>query len=119
MAKHTLVALVLASLLVAGLAADASRNLQQAVTYDCNGAKQINRVKNACNLLCTCAGSLNKAYATTNMKNFCLKSCDSCSKAAQKCTGNQLPKECEAGRNIKEIGTCINTFLASQRNNGR
>lgn len=77
----------------------------------------ISTVKNACNLLCTCAGSLNRAYATQNMKNFCIRTCNACSAAAQKCKGKgqPLPKECSAGTNIKEVNTCINTFLASQR----
>lgn len=113
MAKQTLVALVLASLLVAGLAADASRSLQQA-NYDCAGAKRIAKVKNGCNLLCTCAGSLNKNLATPNMRKFCNTQCKACSDAAQKCKTNALPKECEAGRSFKEIGSCINTFLQSQ-----
>jgi hypothetical protein len=116
MAKQTLIALVLASLLVAGLAADAGRSLQQA-KYNCDGAKQINTVPNACKLLCTCAGSLNKAYTAANLQAFCLKTCNQCAAAAQKCKGKgqPLPKECAAGTSIPEVNTCINTFLNAQK----
>jgi hypothetical protein len=116
MARQTLIALVLASVLVAGMAADASRSLQQA-KYDCDGAKQINSVPNACGLLCKCAGALNKAYAAASMQNFCLKTCNQCAAAAKKCKGKgqPLPQECAAGSNFKEVNTCINTFLASQK----
>lgn len=115
MARHTLIALVLASLLVAGLAADAGRTLQQAVTYDCNGAKQINSVGNACSLLCTCAGSLNKAYATSSMKAFCMSTCGKCAAAGATCKpGSPLPSACSAGTSIKEVNTCITTFLKSR-----
>jgi hypothetical protein len=116
MARQTLIALILASVLVAGMAVDASRSLQQA-KYNCDGAKQINSVPNACGLLCQCAGSLNKAYAGAALQKYCLSTCNSCAAAAKKCTGKgqPLPKECAAGTNIKEVNTCITTFLTSQK----
>jgi hypothetical protein len=84
-------------------------------TYDCNGAKRIGTVKNACTLLCTCAGSLNRAYATQTMKNTCLKMCNACQTAAKTCApGSALPQACRAGQGIKEVNTCITTFLRAQ-----
>ncbi|KAF8059213.1 hypothetical protein HT031_005385 [Scenedesmus sp. PABB004] len=115
MAKHAVVALVFACMLVAGMAADTGRGLQQAVKYDCNGAKQINSVKGACNLLCTCAGSLNALYNSPNMKAMCTSICNNCAAAAQKCApGSPLPRECSAGTSIKEVNTCITTFLRAR-----
>lgn len=117
MARQTLIALVLASVLVAGMATDASRSLQGVnVKYDCDGAKQINSVPNACGLLCQCAGTLNKAYAAASLQKYCLNTCNQCAAAAKKCKGKgqPLPKECTAGTNIKEVNTCINSFLASR-----
>lgn len=94
--------------------ARAGRSLQQTITYDCAGAKRISTVKNACSLLCSCAGSLNKAYNTPAMLKFCNDSCAKCSAAAATCKNNQLPKECAMGRGIKEVNTCITTFLKAQ-----
>jgi len=111
MAK-ALVALVLATLLVAGLAADSGRSLLQ--SYDCNGAKEIAKVNNACKLLCDCAASLRKT-ATQADKDGCLKSCESCKSEANSCKpGSALPASCKAGQGVKEVDQCIQTFLKSR-----
>ncbi|KAF6243419.1 hypothetical protein COO60DRAFT_1631569 [Scenedesmus sp. NREL 46B-D3] len=119
MARLAVISLVLCALLASAYASESGRSLLQnqrlTATYDCNGAKQIGTVKNACNLLCTCAGSLNKAYATPNMKKQCMQLCNACQAAAKSCKpGSALPQACRAGQSIKEVNTCINTFLKAQ-----
>lgn len=112
MAK-ALVAVVLATLLVASLAADTGRSLKQ-VKYDCDGAKEIAKVNNACKLLCDCAASLRKT-ATDAEKKQCSDSCASCESAAKTCkSGGPLPDACKAGQGVKEVDQCINTFLKSR-----
>jgi len=112
MAK-ALVAVVLATLLVASLAADTGRSLKQ-VKYDCDGAKEISKVNNACKLLCDCAASLRKT-ATQKEKDDCLKMCGQCEVAAKACkSGTGLPDACKAGQGVKEIDQCVNTFLKSR-----
>ncbi|WIA18334.1 hypothetical protein OEZ85_009799 [Tetradesmus obliquus] len=119
MAKSAVVALVLCALLASAFAAETGRNLQQAgnikITYDCNGAKQMGTVKNACSLLCTCAGSMNRAFNTPAMKTQCQNMCNACQTAAKTCApGSPLPQACRAGQGIKEVNTCITAFLRAQ-----
>eukprot|EP00775_Hariotina_reticulata_P008773 gene8773-8952_t len=124
MAKCALVALVLATLMVAGMASEFGRNLQQvtAIPFNCDGARQLATTdpktlggRKPCEMLCNCAGALNEAYKKQNMQEFCLKTCGNCASAGLKCAkGSALPKECAAGQNIKEVGSCIGTFLKAR-----
>jgi len=117
MAK-ALVAVVLATLLVASLAADTGRSLKQ-VKYDCDGAKEIAKVNNACKLLCDCAASLRKT-ATDKEKKDCMDQCSKCEGAAKSCKpGSGLPDACKQGQGVKEVDQCINTFLKSRQGSGR
>lgn len=92
--------------------------LQEAVPFDCNGAKQIGKVANACNLLCACAGALDKSLtAATKDKEVarCKDQCNSCSKEAETCKpGSGLPKACEEGQKNQWVKQCISTYLKSQ-----
>lgn len=109
MARLAVIALVFAGL----MAVAAAQNVQ--VPYTCDGAKQIGTVKNACNLLCKCAGALNSAYQEAYMQQTCINLCNQCNAAAQKCkSGEPLPQACAAGKNIKEVNQCITTFLKSR-----
>jgi hypothetical protein len=124
MAKCALVALVLATLMVAGMASEFGRNLQQvtAIPFNCDGARQLATTdpktlggKKPCEMLCNCAGALNAAYKKADMQKFCMTTCEKCSAAGLTCPkGSALPKDCAAGANIKEVGSCISTFLKTR-----
>jgi len=111
MAK-ALVAVVFATLLVASLAAQTA--LSQ--NFDCKGAKEINKVNNACKLLCDCAANLNKSYKEDDKKR-CNTTCEKCKSEANSCKeGSGLPEACKEGQGVKEVNQCITTFLKSRRN---
>jgi len=117
MAK-ALVALVLCAILVAGVAAETGRSLQQDFKFDCDGAKRISGVSNGCSLLCTCAGSLDKSLSGSKKDaevNRCKDSCEKCSSAGKTCkAGSGLPKECEEGQSNQYVKQCVTTYLKSQ-----
>jgi len=115
MAK-ALIAVVLCTLLVAGLAADTGRNLLQ--DFNCNGAKEIGKIGNGCKMLCDCAAGLTKGMSKDKLeseKKRCMGQCESCKKEAETCKpGSGLPSACQEGQNNNEVKTCINTFLKSR-----
>jgi len=124
MAK-ALVAVVLGAILVAGVAAETGRNLLQdkkdgkkdEVTFDCDGAKRISSVNNACNLLCQCAGTLDKSLSGDKKDKEvkrCKNQCEGCASAAKNCKGKDLPKECKEGQDNQYVKQCITTYLKSQ-----
>jgi hypothetical protein len=89
----------------------------QEIPFDCNGAKQIGKVSNACNLLCTCAGALDKSLTSaTKDKEVarCKDQCAACNKEAESCKpGTGLPKACEEGQKNQWVKQCITTYLKS------
>jgi len=119
MAK-ALVALVLCAILVAGVAAETGRSLQQDFKFDCDGAKRISNVNNACNLLCTCAGSLDpklkgKQQEKDKAVDGCKKTCSACQDAGKTCkAGSGLPDACKEGQNNQWVKQCITTYLKAQ-----
>lgn len=85
--------------------------------FNCDGAKQIGKVNNACNLLCQCAAALDKSLVGDKKKSEtdrCLKQCGDCSKAAETCKpGSGLPSACQEGQQNQYVKQCINTYLKS------
>lgn len=86
--------------------------------FDCDGAKRISTVNNACNLLCGCAGTLDKSLSGKKKDdevNRCKKQCESCAAAGKTCkAGSGLPKECEEGNSNQYVKQCVETYLKSQ-----
>jgi hypothetical protein len=120
MAK-ALVALVLCALVVASVASQsATRSLQQDIQMNCDAAKRISSVSNACNLLCSCASALQKnkeGKANDADVKRCNDLCPKCSDAGKTCKpGSDLPGPCKEGTTNTYVQQCINTYLKSQRN---
>jgi len=120
MAK-ALVALVLCAILVAGVAAETGRSLQQDFKFDCDGANRISKVNNACNLLCTCAGGLDPTLKgkpqseKDKVVNACKGTCGKCQEAGKTCkAGDGLPDACKEGQNNQWVRQCITTYLKAQ-----
>jgi hypothetical protein len=98
----------------------ATRSLQQDIQMNCDAAKRISSVSNACNLLCSCASALQKnkeGKANDADVKRCNDLCPKCSDAGKTCKpGSDLPGPCKEGTTNTYVQQCINTYLKSQRN---
>jgi hypothetical protein len=75
-------------------------------------------VNNACNLLCGCAGALDKSLSGSKKDDAiagCKKTCESCVSQGKTCkAGGPLPDACKEGTSNNYVKQCINTYLKSQ-----
>lgn len=85
---------------------------------DCNAAKRISTVNNACSLLCGCATALQKnkdGKVNEADAKRCNDLCPKCAEAGKSCTaGSALPEPCKEGTTNGYVQQCINTYLKSQ-----
>lgn len=118
MAKLAVVALCLASMLVAGLAVEefqgftATRKLQQALT--CAQAPRLVATKNACTAIFDCAAP--KDPRVKAAKTIFGRACDRCIQAlaASPCGkgAGSPPKECSQGLTNKAVSDCLRLAAA-------
>jgi hypothetical protein len=88
--------------------------------FNCDGAKRLAEVGGACNLLCSCAASLDPNLRSNEAKktsetNRCKDMCGKCQAAAKDCKkGSSLPGPCSEGQSNQYVKQCINTWLKAQ-----
>lgn len=113
MAKYAVIAVVLATMLVASMAAADSeamgfnhaRALKQ--SFKCSDVKRLQN--GGCDQVAQCVANANKSLDTPNNRKLFNTACSNCAKTGNSCPGdNSLPSACKGGLNNPAIMKCIN-----------
>lgn len=116
MARIAVVALVLATMLVAGMAVrdtettgfSQSRSLKQ--NFKCPDAKRLQN--GGCQQVQDCVAKNAPSLNTPNNVKLFQSACAKCAAAGNSCAGDDLPQACKGGLSNSAIMKCVNQLMA-------